>query len=1002
MASHERVLPCPDSVFQSPAKVFARLKSKVQSEEQMACGVHTFISPRKNLMESTAVFPLRTRTDPRSTTESNGHCGTPLKTTLYVASSEEELSPLGVSMSPVSKSSTVRMNLRKRKAEQEINKVCSRTVVTSESRSDNKGNTGVGLFTPRKARMEGCVVSLEKLNTPKVFAYMKQKVSRGVLEQDSHDFIETGESPDGVFYASDGCHSNVDKIDKNNALRCGPQILVTQDTLEFPNGESHPEKASLPAVESEHFLLEDPILLTSPSISIPRNNSVLMKKKWPNFPAVPATKTVSLEQWFLRRNRNGLFVEGIRIDNKTTWNSNIIIERHSSTVLKTITDSIYNLVGKMKLDVDSDLPPWFLRMFVNGFPANWKKLFKKCSSELKQKGKENTENRSKTAGTTTTKMSDLKTRKKTPEQNTVNTSEFKPETPTDNTFHLTGKVTRSGRMVKPPLEHWKGGRVFLDRDMNVVVFEGYNTSIFCSDESMDKSKGISRTFLLSDEGHTQHKPSRDGVQLAPLTKVQTPLRKHSQVHPDENPSILIKGKVKGQNRHNPSSKEKLSKDKPLPSSKPKNLPVERSKTKIRNAPPLKRSGRKQTPNHSYTDDDSFIESEEQQQEDETQTGEEMSHKNTTKSRHKPKKFPVPESKTEVFNATPFTRSRRKCTPPMGTGFYAEVSLSEGEERQYRRTIVSDEQSDFENTLEQEEARKVPNTKWKKRGKRRPVKQSRESQCENIKPLSHTKTSKKSTHLKKKLGRGHDLSLDSEEDEWTRDEQEKLQQALKRYPPHVPMYWQKVAKMVGTRSAEECHNKDLSNKDMSFQDITPVKTMQEKQKKKTGAQKAKDIPLISAGIKTFKRKQQVRQFLEEMPKENTSDAFSAPQSYRFKLPSTLSDEEDFSMGNPEPLTPLSQYFPQVKTPRGELAASTMYTPNRNEEDKYAFKLRKMVNQNQVNGRKQNRKHTPSVKPTMKPLKNQANDSFIVWEMFPEKPAVLSDSSEDEDYYFSDDD
>lgn len=30
----------------------------------------------------------------------------------------------------------------------------------------------------------------------------------------------------------------------------------------------------------------------------------------------------------------------------------------------------------------------------------------------------------------------------------------------------------------------------------------------------------------------------------------------------------------------------------------------------------------------------------------------------------------------------------------------------------------------------------------------------------------------------------------------------------------------------------------------------------------------------------------------------------------------------------------------------------------------------------------------------------NDSFVVWEMFPEKDAVLSESGEEEDFYFSD--
>lgn len=46
----------------------------------------------------------------------------------------------------------------------------------------------------------------------------------------------------------------------------------------------------------------------------------------------------------------------------------------------------------------------------------------------------------------------------------------------------------------------------------------------------------------------------------------------------------------------------------------------------------------------------------------------------------------------------------------------------------------------------------------------------------------------------------------------------------------------------------------------------------------------DNPVISAGLGTFKRKQQVRHFLETMPRENVDDVFSCPymQSKRFEV------------------------------------------------------------------------------------------------------------------------
>lgn len=46
----------------------------------------------------------------------------------------------------------------------------------------------------------------------------------------------------------------------------------------------------------------------------------------------------------------------------------------------------------------------------------------------------------------------------------------------------------------------------------------------------------------------------------------------------------------------------------------------------------------------------------------------------------------------------------------------------------------------------------------------------------------------------------------------------------------------------------------------------------------------DHPVISAGVGTFKRKQQVRQFLEAMPREDVDDVFSSAymQNKRFEV------------------------------------------------------------------------------------------------------------------------
>lgn len=47
------------------------------------------------------------------------------------------------------------------------------------------------------------------------------------------------------------------------------------------------------------------------------------------------------------------------------------------------------------------------------------------------------------------------------------------------------KVSRSGRVIKPPLEYWKGGRVLIDAHMNVTIHETYDSSL-CNSVSVHR------------------------------------------------------------------------------------------------------------------------------------------------------------------------------------------------------------------------------------------------------------------------------------------------------------------------------------------------------------------------------------------------------------------------------------------------------------------------------------------------------------------------------------
>lgn len=47
-------------------------------------------------------------------------------------------------------------------------------------------------------------------------------------------------------------------------------------------------------------------------------------------------------------------------------------------------------------------------------------------------------------------------------------------TPPESSQRDSQKVSRSGRLIKPPLEYWRGGRVVVDKDLNVTVLEDYS------------------------------------------------------------------------------------------------------------------------------------------------------------------------------------------------------------------------------------------------------------------------------------------------------------------------------------------------------------------------------------------------------------------------------------------------------------------------------------------------------------------------------------------------
>ncbi|XP_027523128.1 mis18-binding protein 1 isoform X1 [Corapipo altera] len=241
------------------------------------------------------------------------------------------------------------------------------------------------------------------------------------------------------------------------------------------------------------------------------------------------------------------------------------------------------------------------------------------------------------------------------------------------------------------------------------------------------------------------------------------------------------------------------------------------------------------------------------------------------------------------------------------------------------------------------------------------------------------------------------------DGWSEKELQKLYRAIAALPKHRSGFWQEVAMAVGTRSAEECHGKYLQE-----QEAKGSQPQAGKAKAGKPEQKAKKELVISARVGTLKRKQQMREFLEHLPKDNHDDVFTTTpfQNRRVKLPPLRNDDpEDFSLGELS-LSPSSAVFPLAKTPQCEHISPGMLAPvNRKELDRHVFRMQKHTRGSRGTWDKVQKKSagavlgTPSRRAKVSLETNVAKDSLVGKLFRAQTPNSSEEEEEDQDSYFS---
>ncbi|XP_015282136.1 PREDICTED: mis18-binding protein 1 [Gekko japonicus] len=225
------------------------------------------------------------------------------------------------------------------------------------------------------------------------------------------------------------------------------------------------------------------------------------------------------------------------------------------------------------------------------------------------------------------------------------------------------------------------------------------------------------------------------------------------------------------------------------------------------------------------------------------------------------------------------------------------------------------------------------------------------------------------------------------------------------------FWLCVAEAVGSRPAEECQERYMA--ELEGRKRAPRKTARTR---KGGAEeRVQKPPVIDAKVGTLKRKKQMRDFLEQMPKDNHEDVFTATpfQNRNTQLPQfrTLPREDIFQLRETHPITPSSALSPLAKTPQCEHVTPGMLAAlDRKDNDKHVFHLQRNLKGKDRTWK--NVKRKPPLHNFGTPVSQRMNiftyDEGVPLQLktrpvFPAERGGASDEEEDdegdEDLYFS---
>ncbi|KAM5177749.1 mis18-binding protein 1 [Callospermophilus lateralis] len=733
------------------------------------------------------------------------------------------------------------------------------------------------------------------------------------------------------------------------------------------------------------------IVLASPRLhlTLPRNSKRNISKLSPQSVIqtitneVKRSQVIQLQEWMIKviNNNTAICVEGKLIDMTTIyWHSNVIIERIKHNELRTVSGNIYILKGLIdKISMkEAGYPYYLIRKFMFGFPENWKEYIDNFLEQLRanEKNREEAREEQKTAGFD----SDIrKSKKNDAEENQTYVVQKASTTYDLDCDNLEMKNIKCSGLPGP-----------------TEINNGYNNCQNKSpiDQVNNTSQNTGGSYFSKQEliGNKEYKKlsSKKHKNCEEINKRIIKNQKQERTEELDVPIDILTSREQfflDKERKSMAVKQKEAYVLVTPL-KTKTLIEQRCMKYNLSFGTIKAITNSVVPKHQEETYKSDLNKTVSPMSISTETLEntfECSERHNSENKENcdecllltvNQKIKTPSPKNEQMVAYDFKKN---------AGSLSKLKKTENQEAMcFYNHQSSLNLSSEESKIKKEIRRKVEAEKTRARNTKETMVQLRKSTRNSTRTISvisesETEESENEFHIKQKKARSsaketllkssvrnklpiiegmrsdetnrHPLEcLPSliQDDEWNEKESEKLHCAFASLPKYKPGFWSDVAKAVGSRTAKECQKKYLEDPRGKGPQKHVIKKKQVNPKGQNGEREndKKQNIKITAKVGTLKRKQQMRDFLEQLPKDDHDDFFSTTplqNQKRVLLPSFQdSQDADDILPNMDrnPTTPSSVIFPLAETPQcRHVTPGMLISINRNDCDKYVYRMQK---------------------------------------------------------------